>query len=389
MKRDDQKASSLLTQAAARQFTRRTLLGSAAAGVALAAAGPYFIRNARASSGEVRIMTWSGYDFSKSVETFQNATGIKVTITDFPDQDKMVAQFKATNGEGFDLAEPTSDRVPNWVEQGLIQPLDETKANLAGVKDAFLAGAAAKDAVVDGKRYATPTVWGTEALAFDKAAAPLEYGTASYADLWKPEYAGKVTLRAHSGLVGIGLMLEAQGKLPAPMRESFTSEETMVKNYDVIIATAIAARKSVAQFWTDENSAQGAFRANGCVIGQNWDTSAGAMQKEGLNIGYVAPKEGALAWLQNWVVPAKAANLDQAYAWLSWFNSAQGSAYWAQSFSANPVAKGSDDEMPAESKAFLAASYPGDALEKLWWWPAQPTWFVTKRNEYADRFMSA
>jgi spermidine/putrescine transport system substrate-binding protein len=45
--------------------------------------------------------------------------------------------------------------------------------------------------------------------------------------------------------------------------------------------------------------------------------------------------------------------------------------------------------MPAASKAFLAAAYPGDALEKLWWWPAQPTWFVSKRNEYADRFKSA
>ena len=48
-----------------------------------------------------------------------------------------------------------------------------------------------------------------------------------------------------------------------------------------------------------------------------------------------------------------------------------------------------DDHMPAASKAFLAAAYPGDALEKLWWWPAQPTWFVSKRNEYADRFKSA
>jgi spermidine/putrescine transport system substrate-binding protein len=372
-----------------RLFSRRSILEGAAAGAALAATGPWIARDALASSGEVRIMSWAGYDFGKIKAAFEKKTGIKAVITDFPDQDKMVAQMKATGGEGFDLAEPTSDRVPNWLEQGFIQPLDEKKAGLGGVKEAFLSGDAAKDGMKDGKRYASPTVWGTEALAFDKKAAPLEYGKASFADLWRSDFAGKVTVRPHSALVGIGLSLDAEGKLPHKMRESFVDQAKMTANYDAIIKRALEVRKNVAQFWSDENSAQGAFRTNGCVIGQNWDTSASAMIKEGLPVGYIAPKEGALAWLQNFVLPAKAKNLEQAYAWLTWFNSPEGSALWAEAFGANPVAKGADDHMPAASKAFLAAAYPGDALEKLWWWPAQPTWFVSKRNEYADRFKSA
>ena len=42
-----------------------------------------------------------------------------------------------------------------------------------------------------------------------------------------------------------------------------------------------------------------------------------------------------------------------------------------------------------DAKNFFAAAYPGDALEKLWWWPIQESWFVAKRNEYQDRFLSA
>jgi spermidine/putrescine transport system substrate-binding protein len=386
MQRD---ASSVATQRAARAFTRRLMLKGGAASAALAVGGPWALREARASSGEVRIMSWAGYDFAKIKAAFEKKTGIKAVITDFPDQDKMVAQMKAAGGEGFDLAEPTSDRVPQWVEQGFVQPLDEKKANLAGVKQAFLGGDAAKDAIVGGKRYASPTVWGTEAIAFDKKAAPLEYGSASFADLWRPEFAGKVTVRPHSSLVGIGLMLEAQGKLPGKMRDAFADESKMTAIYDVIIKTALENRKKVGQFWSDENSAQGAFRANGCVIGQNWDTSAAAMIKEGLNVGYIAPKEGGLAWLQNFVVPAKAKNLEQAYAWLTWFNSPEGSALWADAFGANGVAQGAENLASEANKKFLATAYPRDALEKLWWWPAQPTWFVSKRNEYADRFKSA
>lgn len=379
--------SSIATQHAAYQFSRRTLLKGAVATGAAAAAGPWFIKDARAA-GEVRIMTWSGYDFTKVKAAFEKASGLKAVITDFPDQDKMAAQMKAASGEGFDIAEPTADRVPEWVEQDFLQPLDEKQANLTGVKDAFLSGVAAESAIVGGKRYATPTVWGTEALCFNNQAVRLEYGKASYADLWRPDVVGKVTVRPHSGLVGVGLMLEGEGKLPHKMREAFADEKKMVENYDIIIKTAIANRKSIGQFWSDENSAQGAFRSNGIVIGQNWDTSAQAMIKEGLPISYLAPKEGALAWLQNWVVPKKA-NTAMTYAWLAWFNTPEATALWAEAYSANPIGKDSEQKLTDAGKTFLAMAYPGDALSKLFWWPAQPTWFVSKRNEYADKFKSA
>ncbi len=43
---------------------------------------------------------------------------------------------------------------------------------------------------------------------------------------------------------------------------------------------------------------------------------------------------------------------------------------------------------PAVS-AFYNAAYPGDALSKLWWWPAQDAQFIKARSEYADKFQAA
>ena len=40
-------------------------------------------------------------------------------------------------------------------------------------------------------------------------------------------------------------------------------------------------------------------------------------------------------------------------------------------------------------KTFYQAAYPGDALQKLWWWPTQEAWFVKLRGEYADKFKAA
>jgi spermidine/putrescine transport system substrate-binding protein len=371
----------------ARVVSRRTLLKAAAGAGALAGLGPWIVRDARSSSGEVRIMTWAGYDFKAILAAFEKATGIKPVVTEFPDQDAMLAQMRAGGTGGFDVAEPTADRVPNWVEQGVLQPIDESKVALGTIEPSFLGGDAGATAVVGGKRYGLPSVWGSEALCHHTKQAPLKYGQASFGDLWRPEFAGKVTVRAHSGLVGIGLWLEGAGKLPHPMRESFKDQAKMVANYDVIVKTAIEKRKSVLQFWSNENEAQGAFRTNGAVIGQNWDTSAAALVKEKLPIGYLAPKEGALSWLQNWTVPKGAKNLAQAQAWLTWIVSADGAGKWAAAYGANPVAKNA--VVAEDQKRFMADSFPGDALAKLWWWPAQPSWFVSKRNEYADRFKSA
>jgi spermidine/putrescine transport system substrate-binding protein len=243
--------------------------------------------------------------------------------------------------------------------------------------------------VVGDKRFLVPSDWGTEALSFNTEEAPLTYGEAGFGDLWKDEYAGRVTIRGHSGLVGIGLALEAEGKLPHPMLESFVDEAKMTANYDAILEVAIANKPKIGQFWSNENEAQGAFRTNNCVIGQTWDSSAAALAKEGMPISYVASKEGALAWMEGMVLTKGATNVDNAYAFINWYLTPEVGAMLANNLGYNTTAKGAEALLTDVNKKFFADAYPGDALQKLWWWPIQDTWFVSKRNEYQDKFLSA
>ena len=368
---------------------RFVLKGSAAAASLLAA--PAILRStaARAASGEVNLFAWAGYISDDMLAAFEKATGIKPTYTPYGTNDELLNQLKANNGSGFDIIWPSVDRVPNYVEFGLVQPIDDSKVKWDQVIASAVDGSANMGAVVGDKRYQVPTDWGTEAIAFDEQALPLEYGKASYGDIWKEGMEGKATVRGHSGLVGLGLWLEAQGKLPHPFRDSFKDEATMVANYDVILAEAIARKANIAQFWSNENEAQGAFRTNGAIIGQTWDSTAAGLRKEGLPIGYVAPVEGALAWMEGVSIPSGAANLDEAYAFINWILTPEAGAMYANHTSINTTAKGAEAFLSDANKAFFAAAYPGDALDKLWWWPIQESWFVAKRNEYQDKFLSA
>ena len=88
-------------------------------------------------------------------------------------------------------------------------------------------------------------------------------------------------------------------------------------------------------------------------------------------------------------IPKAATNDDQAYAFINWFPKPEAGAMYTNATSINSTAVGAADLLTDDAKALFADAYPGDALEKLWWWPIQESWFVAKRNEYQDRFLSA
>ena len=371
-------------------FKRRTLLKGAASMAGLTLAAPFVSRRAFAQdANQVNVFAWAGYINDEMLSAFQEATGITANFTPYGTNDELLNQLRANDGAGFDIIWPTVDRVPNYVEFDLVQPIDEARIMVDRVLPSAWESSRTLGAVVDGARYQVPTDWGTEGVAFDRDQMPLEYGAASYGDIWKPEAEGLATVRGHSGLVGLGLWLEAEGRLPMPMREAFASEENMVAIYDVILEEAMARKANIAQFWSNENEAQGAFRVNGCAVGQTWDSSAAALAKEGLPVGFLAPTEGALAWMEGISIPKGAANLDGAYEFINWMLTPEAGAMYTNATSINSTAVGAADLISDDAKAFFASAYPEDALEKLWWWPIQETWFVTKRNEYQDRFLSA
>lgn len=364
---------------------RRQFVATSAA----ALAAPLVARQAMASSGTVRIFGWAGYVTPEMLAVFERETGVRPNFTPFATNDELFNQLRANNGGGFDVVWPTVDRVPNFVEFGLIQPIDESKVKWDRIIPSAVEGSKNMGAVKDGKRFQVPLDWGTEGIAFDRDQSPLEYPTASFGDIWKPEMRGLATVRGHSGLVGLGLWMEAEGKLPGAMRDAFVSEEKMLPIYNAILAEAVARRANIMQFWNNENEAQGAFRVNGAAIGQTWDSTGAALAREGLPVGFVAPREGALAWMEGACLTSGATNIDQAYEFINWMVTPEAGAMFTNASSINSTALGADKLLTDDARAFFASAYPGDALDQLWWWPVQESWFVNRRNEFQDRFLAA
>ncbi|OZG70777.1 spermidine/putrescine ABC transporter substrate-binding protein [Hahella sp. CCB-MM4] len=365
-----------------RQFVKGAMLAGAAA------ASPFYINKALAATKELRIYAWAGYITEDMLADFKAKTGINATFTPYGTNDELMNSLRATDGTGFDIIMPTVDRVPGYVDFDLVQPLDTSRVKWDGCLDSAMSGSEV-GGVVDGKRYFAPSDWGTEAISYHTEYAKVDPKNLSYGDLWNPEHNGGVAVRGHSALVGIGLWLEQQGKLPHPLLDSYKNEKAMRANFDVILKTAVEHKGMIAQFWSTENEAQGAFRTNGAIIGQTWDSTAFNLKKEGEPIAYRAPKEGALAWMEGFVIPKNANNVDAVYEFINWYYTPEAGAMFVKSTGYNSTSKGADALLPEATKKFFQESYTEQDLKNLWWWPIQEPWYVALRNEYQDRYLSA
>ncbi|MBW2517104.1 MAG: extracellular solute-binding protein, partial [Deltaproteobacteria bacterium] len=79
------------------------------------------------------LLTWPGYAPKNLVEQFEKETGITVKVTN-SNNEEMIAKLRATRGAGFDLAQPSQDRISSVQEKYQIyQPIDLSKVNTAQI----------------------------------------------------------------------------------------------------------------------------------------------------------------------------------------------------------------------------------------------------------------
>jgi spermidine/putrescine transport system substrate-binding protein len=370
-------------------FSRRSFLRSSAALGLAAVASPAIVSKALSSSGELSILNWDDELPDPVIPDFEKATGIKVTSTPFSQNEEQINKLQATDGVGFDLCQPTHDRAPQFKDIGVLQPLDDKRLKLDLIVPSLLK-ASTSNWTWDGKLYHVPHCWGTEAISWRNDLTKIDGAALSFGTLWSEEYKGKVQGRPHSLLLGIGLWLDGTGKLASNrMLDAYKSEEQMKKIYDVLLKEAIDRKAWIKQYWDSADNTKSGFLSNGVVIGQTWDGPAINLKKSGKPISFQAPKEGAIGWVDGWALSKASKNVEQAYAFLNYLHSPEGSAKVAEGSGYNPSGVGADKLLSEKARSVFTEAYPGASIDKMWWRPVEPSWFAELRTQYAEKYKAA
>ena len=80
------------------------------ASIAAAVVTLVFGSSAMAQEKTLRLLTWADYAPAAVVAQFEKETGYKVELT-LSNNEEMISKLRATGGAGFDLAQPSQDRI--------------------------------------------------------------------------------------------------------------------------------------------------------------------------------------------------------------------------------------------------------------------------------------
>ena len=105
---------------------------------------------ANARADKLRIISWADYVPAELIAAFKKETGIDVEVT-LSNNEEMISKLRATGGAGYDLAQPSQDRIAAAQRDfGIYKPLDLTKVKLEQFQPEFL-DIARKNTTIDGK----------------------------------------------------------------------------------------------------------------------------------------------------------------------------------------------------------------------------------------------
>jgi spermidine/putrescine-binding protein len=251
------------------------------------------------TSTQLNLFVWTEYIPDEMIDCFEEVYGVTVNREEYSSNEEMYAKLLA-GGAGYDLVQPTDTIVDLMIRQGLLQPLDKEQLHILDHLDADYL-----DLPFDpGNEYTIPYQAGADAIVVNTDA--VETIPTSWADLWNPEYAGRmVAIDDARVLIGITLLTEG-----------FDINTTDPADLEAIRPRLAELVSGIRIF--DSDSPKTALIAGDADLGIVWTGEAFLAQRENPAIEFIYPAEGAVVWQDNYAIPADAPNLDAAYAWINY-----------------------------------------------------------------------
>lgn len=256
---------------------------------ALALAAP-----ARAG-GELYIYNWTDYTAPDLVRKFEAETGIKVTVDTYDSNETLLAKLKS-GAAGYDIVVASSDFVPIFADEGLIQTIDAPKIpGYANIEPRWRHPAWDPE-----NAYTVPFDWGVTAFAVNTTMVPNPGNSLKTLFVPPPEARGRVAM------LGAASEVASLAELYLGLPPCQTDTANMKRVYDVLAAQA----PDVKVYSSDgiiERLASGDV-----AIHEVWNGDAARARQNNPAIRFVFPKEGVVGWMDNVAVPATARNPENA-----------------------------------------------------------------------------
>lgn len=308
----------------------------------------------------LKILTWKGYAPQELVDKFEQETGMKVELT-YTNNEEMIAKLRATRGAGFDLAQPSQDRISSvQAEFKIYQPMDYAKVETGQIVASML-DAVKKNTKVGDDSYGVPFCYGTSGLIVNTKLAP---DAKDYTALLDEKYIGRISYRLkRPTLIGLAF---ASGDDPFAKYDDVAAYKALMES---VADKMIDAKGYVKNYWSNGDALLEMVRSGEVTVAMGWDNGGWKLHGENPDIDFVAPKSGALGWIDTFAIPAKAKNVEGAYKWINFILRPENAAVFSNKEKYATASKDAGKFLDAVVRDNISRSFTAADIDNIKWYP--------------------
>lgn len=322
-----------------------------ASAVSMLMAGPAF-----SEDRVLNVTNWAEYIGEETIANFEKETGIKVVYDNYESVEAIDAKLLAGDS-GYDVVSHAASQVARLIAAGgILQPIDRSKLdNFKNMDEAVMGQLNAK--WDPGNEYMVPFMWGTHGVTYNKELVLETYPDApigSVEMIFDPKHMKELAK------CGVSFLDSPTDMIPMALTHlGLEPDSTNKEDYEKVAALFKEIRPYVKTF---DNYAYQRMPQKEFCVSTTWGPDgllamSGAEEANtGVVLDFFLPegKGKANFWVDGWVIPADAKNVEEAHEFLNYMmrpEVAAGDSNYTWYASANAAAKPLIDEAVTSSPA--------------------------------------
>ena len=247
-------------------------------------------------NGKVYVYNWGEYIDPETLDMFEKETGIQVIYDEFDTNETMYPKVEA-GASNYDVVCPSDYMIQKMIDNDLLQELNwdnipNAKANIGAQ---YYEQSEAFD---PGNRYAVPYCWGTVGILYNKTM--VDEPVTSWSILWNEKYADSILMQdSVRDLFMVGLKSLGYSMNSTDEKELNEAKDLLIQQKPLVQAYVI-------------DQVRDKMIGNEAALGVIYSGEAIFTQRENPDLEYVIPKEGTNVWIDGWVIPKNAENVENA-----------------------------------------------------------------------------
>ena len=247
-------------------------------------------------NGKVYVYNWGEYIDPETLDMFEKETGIQVIYDEFDTNETMYPKVEA-GASNYDVVCPSDYMIQKMIDNDLLQELNwdnipNAKANIGAQ---YYEQSEAFD---PGNRYAVPYCWGTVGILYNKTM--VDEPVTSWSILWDEKYADSILMQdSVRDLFMVGLKSLGYSMNSTDEKELNEAKDLLIQQKPLVQAYVI-------------DQVRDKMIGNEAALGVIYSGEAIFTQRENPDLEYVIPKEGTNVWIDSWVIPKNAENVENA-----------------------------------------------------------------------------